>query len=202
MTLIEAADEGDLKEVVWLLDHGADVNGTEQFIYDTPLIFAAGRGHHEIVEYLVSRGADVNSGREHGRSAVMQAICNHHPQLAQWLIGRGADVTAKDREGDSVLHYAAHYGDREIAQLLISRGAAINAKGTGGRTPLYATLAFRASQLRDISVAETLLQHGADPNIGVTDDLAFGETVKTPLQLAADLKFPELEGLLRKHGAK
>jgi ankyrin repeat protein len=199
ISLHAAADSGDLDEIKWLLDHGANVNSTEY--NDTPLICAAGRGHTEIVKYLVSRGADINIGREHGRSALVQAICNHYPELAKWLIERKADVNVKNKDGDTVLHYAARYGNAEIAGLLIDHGAAVNVRGGGGRTPLFTTLAFRASQRRDISVAKVLLERGADPNLGITTDLGFGEHA-TPLQLAAQFNYSELKELLEKYGAK
>ena len=78
----------------------------------------------------------------------------------------------------------------------------MDARGDGGRTPLCATFAYRVSQLRDISVAEALLEGGADPNLGWTFDAGVGPGVKTPMEEAAYLKFPELEELLKKHGAK
>ena len=67
-------------------------------------------------------------------------------------------------------------------------GARVNAKDDVGRTPLYNTLAYRVSQIKDVSVATALLQQGADPNMSVTTDRAFGDDVRTPLQLAVYLK--------------
>ena len=204
-SLNQAADTGNLEEVKWLLDHGANVNGTDRPDDDTPLIYAAGRGYAEIARYLVSRGANVNAGREHGRSALAQAICNHFPELAKWLVEQGADVNAKEF-GDTPLLYAAHYGNAEIARLLIARGAAVNVRaessGQRGRTPLCTALVYGASLHKDISVVEALLEGGADPNPGWTDESFFGPAVKTPLEAAGYLKFPELEELLQKHGAK
>lgn len=201
MSLHVAADSGNLDEIKWLLAHGGNVNSTEH--NDTPLIVAAGRGHTEIVKYLVLHGAEINRGREHGRSALAMAICNHCPELAKWLIENGADVNVKDENGDTILHYAARYGNAKIAGILIDHGAAINVRGGGGRTPLFATLAYRASarDWEDISIAKVLLERGADPNLGVTTDLAFGEHA-TPLQLAARFRYPELKELLEQHGAK
>src|SRR6185295_16371865 len=123
-------------------------------------------------------------------------------ELAKWLIEQGADVNLLDERGNSVLHYAAHYGTAKTTELLLARGAAIDLQGVGGRTPLYNALCHRASTGKDVSVAQVLLEHGADPNIGVTTDRAMGDDVRTPLEAAAHLKFPELEELLRKHGAK
>jgi ankyrin repeat protein len=198
--LREATIKGDLRRVQWLLDHGSNVNAAE--VSETPLMVAAGYGQADVAKYLVSRGADLNAANQCG-SALILAICNHRVALAKWLIAQGAHVNAKDETGDTVLHYAARYGDAEIAKQLIDHGAAINARGNGGRTPLYATLAFRASQRKDLSVAKVLLENGADPNIGVTTDLT---PDKTPLQLASQLashlKFPEAMKLLKKYGAK
>ena len=199
MSLEEAASKGDFEEVKWLIAHGAEVNGTAQ--QDAPLLHAASWGHREIVEYLVSHGADINSGRERGRSALIQAIVNDHCDLAAWLIAHGAEVNIRDETNDTPLHYAAQYGNADIVRYLISHGAAIDAQNAGGRTPLFVTIAFRAAR-NDPSVAKVLLEQGADPRIGTTNDCAFGDNVKTPLQLAKHLKLAELEQLLKDAEAK
>jgi uncharacterized protein len=199
MSLCYAADVGDLDEIQWLLDHGADINQVD--ISDTPLIFAAGRGYSEIVKYLVSRGADVNKGREKHRSALIQAICNHHPDLANWLIDQGADVTVTESSGDSVLHFAAQYGNAQIAERLIDKGADINAKGGYGRTPLYTTLIYRSHGFGDYSVAEVLLKKGADPNI-TTEESVRQSMGNTPLGMAEYYQLQPMITLLKQYGAK
>jgi ankyrin repeat protein len=203
ISLCGAADKGDLNEIEWLLDHGADVNAPDTPDGgDTAIIFAAGRGHDKVVRYLVSRGANVNAGREHGRSAIVQAICNHHPGLAAWLIAQEADVTVKDVNKDTPLHYAARYGNAAIAELLIGKGADVNAQGAGGRTPLYATICFRGE--KDTSVAKVLLEHGADPNICTEEETNFSDEHinKTPLARASYMKEAKMAELLKKFGAK
>jgi ankyrin repeat protein len=201
MSLCEAADKGNLSEVEWLLDHGADVNALDPPNQgDTALLYAAGRGHDKIVKYLVSRGANVNAGRERGRSALLQAICNHHPDIAAWLIAQEADVNVKNEEKDTPLHYAARYGNAPVAKLLIEKGADINARGNGGRTPLYATICFRGE--KDISVAQVLLEKGADPNIHSEEGIPNGFSDGSPLMRAIHKKESEMVELLKKYGAK
>jgi ankyrin repeat protein len=203
ISLCEAADKGDLSEIEWLLDHGADVNAPDRSNgADTAIFFAAARGHDKVVRYLVSRGANVNAGREHGRSALALAICNRHPVIVAWLIAQGADVTVKDENKDTPLHYAARYGNAAIAELLIEKGADVNAQGTGGRTPLYATICFHGD--KDTSVAKVLLEHGADPNICTEEETNFSDEHinKTPLARAIYMKETKMVELLQKSGAK
>jgi len=200
ISLITAAKNGDLKEVKWLLDHGADINAS--VCHDTALIFASGAGQIKVVKYLVSQGADINAGKDHGRSALVQAICNHHPDIAVWLIQQGADVNARDENKDMPLHYTAHYGNAFISKCLLEKGADINARGSGGRTPLYATICYRGRN--DISVAKVLLDNGADPNICGENDRGFGPGYSeiTPLTRAVHQQETEMVELLKKYGAK
>jgi ankyrin repeat protein len=202
MSLCEAADKGNLSEIEWLLDHGADVNA-ESWPNggDTALFYATARGHDRIVRYLVSRGANINAGKNFNRSALMLAICNHHPDIAAWLIAQGADVNVKNVEKDTPLHYAARYGNAAVAKLLIEKGADINARGAGGRTPLYVTICFRGE--KDISVAQVLLEKGADPNLCTEEITEFTENIdKTPLARAIYMKESKMVELLKKFGAK
>jgi ankyrin repeat protein len=54
-----AAHNGRDDAVIWLLDHGADVDG-RPYLDFTPLHFAVQFGHTSIVRLLVERGADLN----------------------------------------------------------------------------------------------------------------------------------------------
>jgi ankyrin repeat protein len=54
-----AAHNGRDEAVIWLLDHGADVDG-RPYLDVTPLHFAVQFGHTSTVRLLVERGADLN----------------------------------------------------------------------------------------------------------------------------------------------
>jgi ankyrin repeat protein len=60
--ILQAASEGHLNVVRWLLDHGAKINyvvqGKPRCL---PLMRAAGNGHIDVVKLLVEHGADVHA---------------------------------------------------------------------------------------------------------------------------------------------
>jgi ankyrin repeat protein len=62
--LVGAAREGDLKEVVRLLNQGADVNARGDRDR-TALMMAADQGNLEIVKLLIEKGADVNAKKKY-----------------------------------------------------------------------------------------------------------------------------------------
>ena len=60
MSILEAANKGNIEAVKQHLDAGTDVNAKDSARW-TPLHYAAVRGHKEIVELLLTSGADVNA---------------------------------------------------------------------------------------------------------------------------------------------
>ena len=57
----DAAKEGNLERVKFLISKGAKVNARDKKGF-TPLHWAVGKGHTEIAELLISKGAKVNAG--------------------------------------------------------------------------------------------------------------------------------------------
>jgi ankyrin repeat protein len=66
--LHSAVARGDMKSVQLLLEHGADVNATQQNGF-TPLHSAALNGDREIINLLLARGADQSAKSEDGKAA-------------------------------------------------------------------------------------------------------------------------------------
>lgn len=58
--LHRAVEVGNIKVILWLLEHGADINAGEG-IHATPLITASMGGNLEIVKILIEHGADINA---------------------------------------------------------------------------------------------------------------------------------------------
>jgi ankyrin repeat protein len=76
-----------------------------------------------------------------------------------FLIQNGAQPDVRDRNGNTALMTAVQIGYGEGAQLLLGQGANVNAANARGETPL-----IMAVHNRDIALARTLLEVGANPN--------------------------------------
>ncbi|MFC1834626.1 ankyrin repeat domain-containing protein [Thermodesulfobacteriota bacterium] len=147
---------GDLEEVKYLLDNGADVNGSDRE-GRTPLMLAAYEGHLEIVKLLLDSGADVNDADAWGRTAFTLAVLAEKTEVAKSLLDNGADVNAADSRGDSALMMVSRAGLVDMAELLLKKGTKVDAVDEQGKTAL-----MHAANYKQPQVAELLLKHGAD----------------------------------------
>ena len=184
-----ACTNGSSTLVERLLSAGADPNVTGA-TGETPVMTCAKTGTAAAINALVARGGDVNAAEPSlKQTALMWATAQGHTSVVRLLIEHGADVHAATRHGFTALHFAAREGDVESARQLLQAGVDVNIrskpdptlKGKGpayesmksaGSTPLLA-----ATVRGQAAVAQFLLEHGADPNIG---DAGF-----TPLHWAA-----------------
>jgi ankyrin repeat protein len=82
-----------------------------------------------------------------------------------FLLQNGASPDTPDRNGNSALITAVQIGYNEGALLLLSQGATINRPNNRGETALII-----AVHNRDMILARTLLENGANPNL--TDSFA------------------------------
>jgi ankyrin repeat-rich membrane spanning protein len=85
--LMLAADYGPPAMIDFLLDRGADIEGTDDLGW-TALIRAAEAGLVCVLERLLDRGAEVKGGP--GREALAQAQSHGHPEVVSLLLSRGA----------------------------------------------------------------------------------------------------------------
>ena len=93
LTLVEAADQGDLARLRAILSAGADVNAPDAMGM-TLLMRAANRGHIEAVFVLLDFGADPAMKDAQSKTAADHAAS--HPQIVQILSGASAPPTKPD----------------------------------------------------------------------------------------------------------
>jgi ankyrin repeat protein len=147
--------------------------------WETALGGASHTGHREIARYLLSQGARIDS--------FCAAMLGERDVVTTLLVANPSVATTKGPHGYTLLYHAAISGDVAIAEaikpLLPSDARDYN---------MALTSAARDGHL---PMTKWLLENGVtDPN--VPDGFN-----KTALMFAVERKFPEIESLLRSHGA-
>jgi beta-lactamase regulating signal transducer with metallopeptidase domain len=130
--LIEAAADGDLNAVRFLLQEGMDPNTVVP--HDgTPLIVAARAGQVEVVRLLLTAGAYVDQVVPGDENPLIQAAWNGRLEVARLLLDAGADPNVRvvanrsslhpDGELRTPLRMARRGGHQDLEQLLLEHGA-------------------------------------------------------------------------------
>ena len=219
--VMTAARTGNVDAVALLVAAGADVNVAEETRGQTALMWAVAQGHSGVVDLLIAHGADV-SARSRPRPRMMFSDSVNASQYDQgfvWnqggftpllfaarhgriaaarsLLAAGADVDDPAPTGASPLVVAAHSGEGEFATYLLDQGADPLQMRAGYN-------ALHAAILRgDERLVESLMRHGADPNVRLATgtpqrrtsaDWAFDPALvsATPYWLAAYYREPNI----------
>ncbi|XP_030046487.1 ankyrin repeat domain-containing protein 17 isoform X2 [Microcaecilia unicolor] len=121
--LMEAAQEGHLELVKYLLAAGANVHATTA-TGDTALTYACENGHTDVADVLLQSGADLEHESEGGRTPLMKAARAGHVCTVQFLISKGANVNRTTLNNDhTVLSLACAGGHLAVVELLLAHGA-------------------------------------------------------------------------------
>ncbi|XP_045468094.1 ankyrin repeat domain-containing protein 17-like isoform X2 [Harmonia axyridis] len=126
--LMEAAQEGHLDLVKFLLLHGANVEAQTQ-TGDTALTYACENGHTDVADLLLQYGANLEHESEGGRTPLMKACRAGHLCTVQFLISKGANVRKQTTNNDHTpLSLACAGGHLAVVELLLSQNADPNHK--------------------------------------------------------------------------
>jgi ankyrin repeat protein len=194
LPLVESARVGSISLVEMLVKYGANIDLKDD-TGQSPLFAASiyAKQTWDCIRFLVARGADINTYDESGNTPLMLCSIHNQPDLAEFLLGHGAKTDHPNRTGRTPLGMAMEYGMREVFNILLESGA--NTDITVESEPLVlqvvlqgwadsldimlengidpnkvveqggVTLLMRAAMQRRVDVAQTLLDHGADPSI-------------------------------------
>ncbi|XP_076074995.1 ankyrin repeat and KH domain-containing protein 1-like isoform X3 [Mytilus galloprovincialis] len=121
--LMEAAQEGHLELVKYLLKAGSNVHA-QTGTGDTALTYACENGHTDVAEVLLQHGAELEHESEGGRTPLMKAARAGYLCTVQFLISKGADVNRATSTNDhTVLSLACAGGHLAVVELLLAHGA-------------------------------------------------------------------------------
>jgi ankyrin repeat protein len=159
--LMAAAYNGDLDEIVRLLESPADIDAQDQY-GTTALMYAAMKGRDEVVRELVEHKANLELQSSQRYTALMYAVRDGHTKSVQILLHAGADpnVHGDDDSYEIPLTLAAWRGFFPIVRALVAVGA--NTSLHGGYAQLTAECIARHEGHHDIS--EFLLYHEKRPS--------------------------------------
>ena len=175
-SLGHAVRSDQVSTLTWLLEQGADLNGTNSFgrsalhsaaemgaprcaeallssgcsLADhdgSPMITDA--ASIETVQVFLRHGADINAVGSDGYWPLKTAVEREDLQFTRALLDLGADPNTTDT-GETALHVAATWDHVEIAELLLERGADPDAQDLDGETP---AMWVRSHECLDILIA-------------------------------------------------
>eukprot|EP00045_Choanoeca_perplexa_P000329 m.13799 g.13799 ORF g.13799 m.13799 type:complete len:603 (+) comp10224_c1_seq2:313-2121(+) len=120
--LHQAARQGRLRMVRFLLDKGAEVNVKDKD-GRTGLHWACYNGHTDTAELLIARGVEVDARTHDFWTALHYTAWKGYLDTSKLLIANGANVNAKSKCHNTPLHKACWRGEGDVAVVLILNGA-------------------------------------------------------------------------------
>src|SRR4030095_3001406 len=175
--LMEAARRGNLATVRALLANNADPNARESNGGQTALMWAVSQRQSAVVEALLAGGADVHAGSKTGFTSLMFAAQTGDADSTGILLRAGAKPNdTQPKTGLTPLMIASAMAHTGAVDLLLDHGANPNAVDANGYGALHRVVRDSdyginpASKDAVLTIVNSLLKHGANPNIRLTQD--------------------------------
>ena len=185
--LMIAARTGRVAVLDLLIDSGSSIDQTENWRGQTALMSAAVENNPEAISRLVRAGADIERRSARGMTPLLFAVREGNINATRTLLSAGANVNAgisNDTASSGAyepassgftppLALAIINGHFELGNVLLEAGADPNLPDARGsmlhalawvRRPGSGRPPLPTGNLESLTLAETLLKHGADPN--------------------------------------
>ena len=159
--LLDACTQGNMDDVLSLLEKNIDVNSTDERCY-TPLMCASRAGHADVVRALLENNANIEATDDKGMTSLMWASLGGHSEIVRVLLIHSASVDTRDSDcGRTALMYAVLKGHMNVVKTLIDLGNAdVNAQSKDNMSVV------RHSP-DDIDIETFLLDSGCVPGAGL-----------------------------------
>lgn len=200
--LMDSIAEGDIDEVMRLLDGGMSVNALT-FGGRAALHVAVELHQSEIVKLLLSRGANPNGTDIEASTPLHLAINLRNAETIILLVEAGASTTVPNDEGDSPGHrWIGHcafksntrpvspFFDFDILESMVNHGLSVEQRNNGGSTLLMHAVTHGVAD----DILSGLIRLGSDL-------AAANSQGNESVHIAAMSKREQAMGLLVKHGA-
>ncbi|KAF7557087.1 hypothetical protein G7Z17_g966 [Cylindrodendrum hubeiense] len=176
LALKEAVVNGDAESVRLLLLFGADPNIADRDGMG-PLLAAVDRGSLASAVPLLKYGADPNmSGGDLHETPIGEACIGNKLNMVHLLLIYGGDPEQLTVSGDTLVISATNKKTpKKLVDLLLDYGSDPDAKSKEGKTAL-----FEAIQNSRVDIVNSLLDHGANPNLPGPKHMLWPATYQTP----------------------
>jgi ankyrin repeat protein len=175
--LMEAARRGNLATVRALLASKANPNARESNGGQTALMWAVSQRQSGAVEALLEGGADVHAGSKTGFTPLMFAAQQGDAATARILLRAGAKPNdAQPKTALTPLMIASAMAHADVVDLLLDNGAKPDLVDVNGYGSLHRVVRDSdyginpASQDTVLTIVTSLLKHGANPNVRLSQD--------------------------------
>ena len=215
LPLTAACRNKHVSMVQLLLANGANPNAQEEDTHSLslPLLIAADDDKSELVELLLKHDAKVEAVDKNGNTALHRAVDHYRPEatssqyskkvtfsgsaksVVDILLENKADVNIVNSSGETPLYKATSRGLLDVVKKMLQMYGGNPNKGSLNKSPLVA-----ACIQQNVELVDTLLKHGADPNLASTS-CGRGSKYTLPLFAATDKANSDIITLLLNAGA-
>ncbi len=160
---VEAAQNGDLNEVIRLLNINPDIINELDREHDTAIMKACRNCHAvDVVAFLLEKGANINDKPYRDtidQTPLIIAAFNGCTDIVRMLLDAGADIHHRNDQGENALISAAQEGNIDVVKVLLEAGADVTQTNADGETALSLAIMLRQKKelidlLREKTIAK------------------------------------------------